>query len=147
MYAQYVNSIYTVHNNKYCLPKSTNAGKKKKKGRKRELKNADEQTQSPNAHDTSLYNPPIIFFITSLKYYYFYSFLFIVYLSFFYSSAPQIHHHHKLTTHKPTTHTTPTKIPLPTPQTPPPMNWTTVRPTKNRRCHPLSQPTKPTAHP
>ena len=42
MYAQCVNSIYTVHNNKYCLPKSTNAGKKKKKkGRKRELKNAD----------------------------------------------------------------------------------------------------------
>ena len=31
MYAQCVNSIYTVHNKKYCLPKSTNAGKKKKK--------------------------------------------------------------------------------------------------------------------
>ena len=31
MYAQYVNSAYTVHNSKICLPKSTNAGKKKKK--------------------------------------------------------------------------------------------------------------------
>ena len=43
VYAQYVNSVYTVHNNKYCLPKSTNAGKKKKKpkSRKHELKNAD----------------------------------------------------------------------------------------------------------
>ena len=40
MYAQCVNSVYTVHNSKYCLPKSTNAGKKKK-SRKRELKNAD----------------------------------------------------------------------------------------------------------
>ena len=35
-----MNIIYTVHNSKYCLPKSTNAGKKKK-SRKRELKNAD----------------------------------------------------------------------------------------------------------
>ena len=44
MYTQCVNSIYTVHNSKYCLPKSTNANtkkKKKKKGKKRELKNAD----------------------------------------------------------------------------------------------------------
>ena len=39
MYTQCVNSIYTVHNSKYCLPKSTNADKKK--GKKRELKNAD----------------------------------------------------------------------------------------------------------
>ena len=31
MYAQCVNSAYTVDNNKICLPKSTNAGKKKKK--------------------------------------------------------------------------------------------------------------------
>ena len=36
-----MNSVYTIHNGKYCLPKSTNAGKKKKKSRKRELKNAD----------------------------------------------------------------------------------------------------------
>ena len=33
MYAQCVNSAYTVHNSKICLPKSTNAGKKKKKKR------------------------------------------------------------------------------------------------------------------
>ena len=31
MYAQCVNSAYTVHNSKICLPKSTNADKKKKK--------------------------------------------------------------------------------------------------------------------
>ena len=31
VYAQCVNSVYTVHNNKNCLPKSTNAGQKKKK--------------------------------------------------------------------------------------------------------------------
>ena len=32
MYAQCINSTYTVHNSKICLPKSTNAGQKKKKG-------------------------------------------------------------------------------------------------------------------
>ena len=37
---QCVNSVYTVHNNKNCLPKSTNAGNKKK-SRKRELINVD----------------------------------------------------------------------------------------------------------
>ena len=40
MYAQCVNSVYTVYNSKNCFPKSTNAGKKKR-SRKRELKNAD----------------------------------------------------------------------------------------------------------
>ena len=44
-----MNSADTVHNSKYCLPKSTNVGKKKK-NRKRELKNADVQTQSPNTY-------------------------------------------------------------------------------------------------
>ena len=43
MYAQCVNSAYTVYNSKICLPKSTNAGKKKKKkkSRKREAENMD----------------------------------------------------------------------------------------------------------
>ena len=45
MYAQCVNSAYTVHNSKICPPKSTNAGKKKK-SRKREGKT---WTRSPNA--------------------------------------------------------------------------------------------------
>ena len=36
-----MNSAYTVHNSKNCLTKSTNAGKKKKKSRKREVKNVD----------------------------------------------------------------------------------------------------------
>ena len=41
---QCVNSVYTVHNSKNCLPNSTNVGnkkKKKKKSRKRELINVD----------------------------------------------------------------------------------------------------------
>ena len=33
---QCVNSVYTVHNSKNCLPKSTNAGNKKKKKKKAE---------------------------------------------------------------------------------------------------------------
>ena len=37
-----MNSVYTVHNSKNCLPKSTNAGKKKKKkSRIREDENVD----------------------------------------------------------------------------------------------------------
>ena len=40
MYAQCVNSAYTVHNSKICLPKSTNADKKKK-NRKCEAENVD----------------------------------------------------------------------------------------------------------
>ena len=43
-----MNSVYTVHNSKYCLPKSTNAGKKKKK--KRKNVNWKMRTRSPNAH-------------------------------------------------------------------------------------------------
>ena len=41
MYTQCVNSVYTVHNSKNCLPKSKNAGKTKKKNKKRELINMD----------------------------------------------------------------------------------------------------------
>ena len=44
MYAQCVNSAYTVHNSKICPPNSTNAGKKKKKekkSRKRKDENVD----------------------------------------------------------------------------------------------------------
>ena len=51
MYAQCVNSVYTVHNSKNCLPKLTNAGKKKKKSRKREIINVDvepKRTHSAN---------------------------------------------------------------------------------------------------
>ena len=32
---QCVNSVYTVHNSKNCLPKSTNAGNKKRKRKKK----------------------------------------------------------------------------------------------------------------
>ena len=39
-----MHSVYTVHNSKNCLPKSTNTGKKKK-SRKRELKNVDTEAK------------------------------------------------------------------------------------------------------
>ena len=45
MYAQCVNSVYTVYNSKNCLPKLTNADKKKKKSRKRELINVDAESK------------------------------------------------------------------------------------------------------
>ena len=52
MYAQCVNSVYTVHNSKNCLPKSTNAGKKKKKSRKRELINVDTKPKCTHSSKT-----------------------------------------------------------------------------------------------
>ena len=57
-------SVYTVHNSKICLPKSTNAEEKKKKkktenvSRKREAENVD--TESKRSH--SVTNPQVFFF-------------------------------------------------------------------------------------
>ena len=43
VYAQYVNNVYTVHNSKCCLSKSTNAEKEKRKKKKEKTRfeNAD----------------------------------------------------------------------------------------------------------
>ena len=49
-----MNSTYTVHNSKICLPKSTNAGKKKKKKQKT-------WTQSPNGHLVTMIHTMFIF--------------------------------------------------------------------------------------
>ena len=51
MYAQYVNSEYTVHNSKICPPKSTNAGKKKKKAENMKMKT---WTRYANGHYISI---------------------------------------------------------------------------------------------
>ena len=51
VYAQYVNSAYAVYNSKNGLPKSTNAGQKKKA----EYVMQKTWTRSPNGHIVLLY--------------------------------------------------------------------------------------------
>ena len=85
MYAQYVNSVYTIHNSKYGLPKSTNAGQKKKKqSRKRELKNADAEPKRTLCLQRNIYfkNKFWSFIrVDDLQYVNYYIYLFILFSS------------------------------------------------------------------